>query len=235
MHSKNPHFKLDTEQQCVPFKKAAVSFLIFSVLVLTTLIGCTTLGGTPTADPLVDTSFLTGQPCAAPCWYGLELDKSTKEDVYNTLKQLPLVDASSIKEFKTALWAEPIPEIEFDCRDPKISSCTEIFIEDGLVKQIMYTVGFDLPLERVVEKLGVPEYVQFAGNPNVGGTRMSLFWPSKLIAVEHVSRDDKLDYSLRSGQPVPRGLLAGSIYYTAREHFGLIDGSYRISWPGFAN
>ena len=29
----------------------------------------------------MDLSWKTGQPCPSPCWYGLEIGKSTKEDL----------------------------------------------------------------------------------------------------------------------------------------------------------
>jgi len=50
-----------------------------------------------TLDPnTYDQSWLTGKPCAAPCWYGLEPGVSTRQDSINRVEQLPLVDSSSI-------------------------------------------------------------------------------------------------------------------------------------------
>ncbi len=54
---------------------------------------------TPTLEPSqMDKSLLTDTPCPAPCWYGLELEKSSKADVLTTLQTLSFINSNSIDE-----------------------------------------------------------------------------------------------------------------------------------------
>lgn len=72
-------------------------------------------------ETLMDRSFITGKPCAAPCWYGLELDVSNKDDVIAALDRLPFVDQASIGEFGTAwLEDENAIGISYGCLHPRV-------------------------------------------------------------------------------------------------------------------
>jgi hypothetical protein len=46
---------------------------------------------------LQDRSFLTGTPCLAPCWYNLEIGKSSKNDVIEKLQTLEFIDQKTIQ------------------------------------------------------------------------------------------------------------------------------------------
>ena len=75
---------------------------------------------------LVDRSFLTGQPCTPPCWYGLEPEKATEEDVISTLKTLPFVESSTITVTKVVQGAPLVANeqrVWFDCREPEERHC----------------------------------------------------------------------------------------------------------------
>src|SRR5947207_7639708 len=61
---------------------------------------------TPSAEQ-VDKNPFPGIPCAAPCWHGLQINKSSKEDVLSTLDRLPFIDHNSYKEY-TTLWVNNI-------------------------------------------------------------------------------------------------------------------------------
>ena len=111
----------------------------------------------------IDKSFLEKGSCAPPCWYGLELDKSTERDVYAVLKQLPFVDQNSIYQQETA-WGkyDHVKVIGYKCLSPKRSSlsqkrstCGVIEIAEDKVKTITIGINYDLRLFRVVEELGV--------------------------------------------------------------------------------
>jgi hypothetical protein len=47
-------------------------------------------------DARVDQSFITGNTCAAPCWYGLEIDKSSEADVMSVLTTLKFIDYETL-------------------------------------------------------------------------------------------------------------------------------------------
>ena len=68
--------------------------------------------------------FVTGNPCSAPCWYGLQLNKSTEADVYSTLKKLDFVDQTSIGEWSvTWLNDADAKEIFYSCLYPNEKGC----------------------------------------------------------------------------------------------------------------
>jgi hypothetical protein len=159
----------------------------------------------------------------------LEPGKSTKEEVHTTLRQLPFIEVSSIKEFPPTQQGTIIIS---DCRNPKISHCVDISIEDEVVRQIGLAVGYDLTLEAVVQRLGEPKYVRFSGIVGTGGTRVNLYWPEKRIVVDHQDKRSALFQSLADGKPMPRGLLAHYITYATPEYVNPIPLS-RVSWPGF--
>ena len=82
-----------------------------SLLILLTSSGCgvSITQETPTqaatTDPgLVDDSLLTDIPCKAPCWYGLELGKSTEADVLTTLHELSFIDPNRIGDRAASYW-----------------------------------------------------------------------------------------------------------------------------------
>lgn len=74
----------------------------------------------PTVDPLADQSFLNQQPCASPCWYGLEPDKSSAKEVYTTLSTLPFVDPTTIEEWGY-IWLDDnrAKQVGFSCLHQK--------------------------------------------------------------------------------------------------------------------
>jgi hypothetical protein len=52
-----------------------------------------------TREPqFVDRSFISDEPCASPCWYGLLLGKSTGSEVEAKLAELPFVDQEAIRK-----------------------------------------------------------------------------------------------------------------------------------------
>ena len=47
-------------------------------------------------DAGIDRSFITDNPCAAPCWYGLKLESSGLEEYRQKLTELPFVEQGSV-------------------------------------------------------------------------------------------------------------------------------------------
>ncbi len=64
------------------------------ILIASILVGCNRSSLSPT---LMDKSAFTGIPCAAPCWYGLEIAKSNESEVVSTLKSLGFIDQETLK------------------------------------------------------------------------------------------------------------------------------------------
>ncbi len=224
-------------------RASVASFAMFrakTVWVLVVLLGLIVTGckSSTVADPLVDHSFLTQQPCSAPCWYSLELERSSKRDVYDVLNQLSFIDSSSIKEVGTSwLGDDTAKEILFGCTHPQVKSCGGVLISQDKLKRLWFIVGYELTFQATVDQLGPPDYVDYGPyHPEVGGCIIDLNWPEKGIVVENMdTRSDAQCQNVKQGKSFSPEIGVTAIFYSVKEGFGTHPGGCctRISWPGF--
>jgi hypothetical protein len=190
-------------------------------------------------DPLIDRSFVTSQPCAAPCWYGLEVDKSSREDAYATLRKLLFVDQTSINEYIT-IWQndEQAVNVGWSCLHPKNDSCGGgARFSGNKLERLSLTPGYSFTFSDTVQKLGPPNYVSyFPGmDPKCD---LSLVWPAQGISVN--GQLPKLCPSLdeiKTGLPINPNIQVVEISFEspailhswiAQSHDGYQP------WPGFS-
>jgi hypothetical protein len=202
--------------------------------------GCN-LTSTPIDPKLVDQSFITGQPCTAPCWYGIEPDQSTETDVMLKLKELPFVDQTKIKKWNNVGFNNysNASEIDFVCVSPSEGYCGSIISDNEVVKDIDLTIQYPLPLKSVIDRLGSPEYIFFDPfTPHGEGCRVSLNWPHKRISAISVDRfSSQLCQDLDQGKGFNSGLQITEVEYESKD-IALRDEcsqSKCITWPGFVN
>ncbi len=197
-----------------------------------TAVGCTLRG----EDNNVDRSFSTDAPCAAPCWYNLELERSNTEDVYDTLRNLDFVDTPTIKEYGSNLsWLDienGAVEIIYQCHYQRGSICGGVVISSDMLTSIWTIVQYDLTLLDVVDKLGPPEHIACTPIP---GERMiaylELYWPEMNIIVEsRQKRCSSLDAQIKPDLKVT------SIEYSIDRRFEVMNIEECCApWPGFEN
>ncbi|MGB8644196.1 MAG: hypothetical protein WCF84_03100, partial [Anaerolineae bacterium] len=131
-------------RECANAIKPQIMLGLLAVVILT---GCTAWGWgatpTPTLEPsLIDSSILTGIPCVAPCWYGLEIGRSTKSDILAVAQTLSFVDPKSFPEEPVYYWdlakqANTVgTQISLRCRQPEDSSCVSLVVVNNVLKQI---------------------------------------------------------------------------------------------------
>jgi hypothetical protein len=176
---------INNDYLCIRLIGSITAIFILSLL----LPGCNHASQTPESR-VADRSFLTGQPCKAPCWYNLELDKSTLVDVTQTLKELPFVDHNSISVHNTVYTGNIITtQIDFDCIEPKGKPCGFIKVLDDKLKMVNIVIRYPLTIKTVIDQIGPPEYIFFGAQ--MGGSCLIDFdyGPDKGIIV-------------RSGQPI---------------------------------
>jgi len=194
----------------------------------------------PTKDPLADESFLTEQPCAPPCWYGLELDISTEEEVYSVIESLPFVDPATIRESQQHWLSYENVEtaIDFGCLHPQEHFCGEMRVAQDKLKLISLLVNYDLSFETVVDKLGPPEYVDYGiYGPEDSYCLIKLNWPEQSIVTRSLPLPMEDCIAIEQGKNrIFPNIKAGVIIYMVRERFLDRPASLdlRIQWPGFA-
>jgi hypothetical protein len=218
------------------FRKAHSAVLILALI----LNGCSSNIFATERPPVVDKSFLASEICDPPCWYGLVINKSTKDDVLSVLDGLPFVDNNSYKEYET-FWIDDTlaNEIQFKCLYNNINPCGSVTFSNKTLKKIWLTVNYDLSLANVINRLGIPDYlIYFWPNPS-GHCDISVLWLKKGISVGF--QDDKKYNECESvidGNGVSSEVLVETTIYASQEFF---ESSFdlpggcckRIAWPGF--
>jgi hypothetical protein len=156
-------------------------FLVVWPALLFILSGCAGLAGIMGTPTPIDRSFLTDEPCAAPCWYGLTPGKSKTADVQRVLAELPFVDQAAITQYGSGVTGGSI-EISFQCRKDK-ERRDWIIIQGGIVQKIALSLQYSLTFGEVVEKLGPPDYVWVSNWGDTTGYIVDLYYVQQGIVV----------------------------------------------------
>jgi hypothetical protein len=209
-----------------------VRLIVFSLLLSNFILSCSIWK----TEGLMEESFLTGLPCEAPCWQGLEIDKSTKSDIVAKLQELPFVEKRSIKEYGTVWIADQnAVAIRFDCASPR-RFCGEFTLSKDRLKRMLFSIGYSLTFGKVVEKLDSPDSVS-AGvcQPERPDCTVGLNWPGKGIFVGTHGYDGDLCDAVQKGLKIPGRTKVTEIAYSVEEAFASVEGSciQNLPWPGF--
>src|SRR4051812_9996300 len=154
-------------------------------------------------DKLADQTFLTDQPCAAPCWHGLELGSSTKGAALSLLPTLPFVDGASIKD-QTITWQgdAAASKITFGCVHPPSSNCGNAIFTGDRLRWLEASVGYALTLKQVVAKIGAPTRLDYTLGLD-SGCNVTGAWPTKNIGVVLNGLTGSVCENLRMGLGIP--------------------------------
>jgi len=207
---------------------------------------------TPTLeDRFMDKSILTGEPCEAPCWYGLEVGQSTRTEVLDVVSSLSFIDPEETIERPSSYWDASKQELLssthllFECKQPKYSACAGVeFVNDELVefvndelKSIHLRPNYYLSFQEVVEHLGTPDYVQFLPfGEMIIDCDITLEWTRRHIEVYSRSAGKERCAEVREGEGVNPNLPVHEIFYTSIDAASLIrtpDPNGDFPWTGF--
>lgn len=129
---------------------------------------------TPSVEQM-DRSMFTGVPCAAPCWYGLEVGKSNEMDVISVLPTLTFIDQKSlliarrpsVPNYFTMVGG---PGVEFfaNCINSD-KECIELSISNDILQKITVDLNYEIRPSEAIGLLGNPDYV---GYINLGTERV---------------------------------------------------------------
>jgi hypothetical protein len=195
-----------------------------------------------TPEPkIADKSFLTGEPCKAPCWYGLELDRSNESDVITKLRELPFVDAEAIRTSHVAISSfSNAVEIEYDCADPEGKICGILVLSDGSLKIISSYIRYRLPIRSVIDQLGTPDAISYSPySPHGDGCMLDLFWLKKGIRIRRTDRNSiRLCRDLSAGKTIDPELDMMELFYLSKEALNpdrCNSGGVCFEWPGLSD
>ena len=192
-------------------------------------------------DKSADQSFVTGKPCVAPCWYGLNPGKSTLEEVNATLKQLPFVNPLTIRE-KTAYWLDDkdAKDITYDCTYPASTSagCGGLIIYKGKATAIWMYIAYPLTFGDAAKQLGEPDYVSYSPTgPEDLTCIITLYWTKKSISATTYNggRQCPAEGDLQSGVKIKSDLQITTLDYSEPNETPMITKPCNtcIQWPGF--
>jgi hypothetical protein len=172
-------------------------------------------------DPDADRSFITGDPCEPPCWYGLEVDKSLRADVISKLESLPFIDHNSIVERGVAwLGDDYARSISFKCIYKLRSDCGFLILSDDVLKRLSFSVAITLSFEEIVNHFGEPEWIM--SNPTIEGScLLALTWPQRGISVNYDSPIGDMTEcdEMKNGHSISPNLQVSQIHYMTKEAF----------------
>ena len=220
---------------------------LFGVLIAQLiLVSCSSLGSKtidPTEHPtLVDQSWLTDQPCVAPCWHSLVPGKSSQIEAIAIAKGLSFLDNKNVK-------LDGATGASFFCIEPPSEICVAMGFEHGMLSNFWIYPNFQITLEQVVNKLGPPDSFFFSyKDPESTNCSLSLFWIKRQMILGHSesqqgSQDELCDLISKRMGKIPKGvLIQGVNYVTSSELEWIIKtgqkpgtGANYTLWSGFSD
>ncbi len=137
-------------------------------------------------DPRVDRSFVTGNPCSAPCWHGLRLGESNIEDIRTTLAELQFIDKARIEEYpsKSPGPAEKLFLAGCVYSQPTAHCVALETSSTGKLSKVIADVDYPLSLAGVIDQLGPPKFYTVDLSPNGQVCSFRLYWPDREIIAD---------------------------------------------------
>lgn len=231
------------------FKKQSIIYL--SLLGIGLLLASSCSSATPITKPtravlepeLMDKSWLTGTPCEAPCWYGLELGKSTYSEVLITIKSLSFLNPARFNENN---WDYPDYEsgefypgkmVSIDCKTPNYHVCVSMRFKEDTLEDLFIDLNYDIQLGEVVEILGEPD--GFSATPTGVEDHdclLKLYWlERRIIIFHHQNRDELPDLCqiIKDNENlIPSDLLVDTVNYFQENYIEYFINQLQ-DWKGF--
>jgi hypothetical protein len=159
--------------------------------------GCGYLGITPTAtytlEPIfMDKSILSERPCALPCWYGLFVGKSNKDDILKTIPMLSFLDKNSLNESDSGYF-DYISGINQAAREISVSwnkphaRWGRFLVYNNILVEISYMPNSKLTIDELINYIGYPDFVRaYPGSPEgMEGCSIFFSWKNKQLDILH--------------------------------------------------
>ncbi len=163
--------------------------ILLIIIIVAFLAGCSQF--TVSFDQM-DISPFTGIPCAAPCWQGLVIGKSTESEVMSTLQTLTFINQKTISVHRMSMPDLDQKnfglgaEITANCIRPG-ERCLTISVESGVLTGVEVALNYKIRLDEGIKYLGDPDYIfyQWLGAENVS-CEIQLIWISRQFVLAAV-------------------------------------------------
>jgi hypothetical protein len=229
-----PRLRLDFEESYYQMKSAWN--IIILLFMITIFAGCG-------EKPEVDQSLITQSPCGPPCWYGLEIDKSTHQEVIDKLKTLKFVVPTTIIDHDDSYNnGENSWQVTYQChKNNRDYWCGSLQILNGKLVRISSGPPYKMTIKEIIDIYGVPDYVRYRTpiSPG-GGCGLSFIWVEKKMMIGYYDHFDSKPcvYFEDSGRvnPVQR---INEVHFLDNDLLLQIvnkndtDRGAVIDWPGF--
>lgn len=187
----------------------------------------------------IDQSWLTGEPCDAPCWYSLEPGQSSLDDVIAVAKKLSFIDQNSMNLNKMELSRDQITQsLGFDCKSPALEFCVGMFFSGNTLSTIFLMPNYQITFDQAVEKIGYPPdgYIMSHFSPETIGCRVTLLWVKRQMSIEYSNRlfNGKDTCNLTQHGKFPKGISVYTVTYMLPSKMKIFteEQSY-TAWNGF--
>ncbi|MGP8330093.1 MAG: hypothetical protein ACT6FF_07230 [Methanosarcinaceae archaeon] len=155
--------------------------LFFITIMLQAFVSCSRLDSNhvdPVKHPdLVDQSWLSDQPCSVPCWQGLELETSSREEAIESVQNLSFIQKDNFTTYSN--W------VNFLCKEPSNITCVSMAFENETLTSLRLYVNYQLSLEQIVNEIGPPDSFFFSRrNPEGFACDITLFWVDRQMSVD---------------------------------------------------
>jgi hypothetical protein len=196
----------------------------------------------PTAHPdWIDRSWLTDQPCTAPCWQGLETGKSLRTDALETAHKL-----SFLGEERTELTDKA--RVSFLCKYPSDEACASMRFEHGILSDLSLYPNYSITLDQVITQLGSPDSFYYSRRQaDVKGCALTVLWFQRRIGLgfgdtSPVKGDDLCDRIYKEAGKLPKGLEVHTVNFLSsvglKENIQIAQkpetGYIYMLWSGFS-
>ena len=197
---------------------------------------------TPLPNHIQDRSWLTGDPCSPPCWYGLHLDESTEQDVLEVIETLPFIDSDEVSISNSGFTNLMTEEyfLSTDIRAPKIGhSFIRLRIGEGVLFHIKFSLNYTISIGEVVDEIGAPDELRINPDYNTEYCDVELYWlPQQLIVTTRLNDDDWEEKcgEIGNNNPLERDLTVDYVELIHRDWLtATFNGDDGYNWPGFSD
>jgi len=194
---------------------------------------------------LTDRSWLTDQPCKAPCWYGMVVGKTTRPEALEFVKSISFLRSEPVREYSFGYVEKNSNDLTtegkglvFWCVQPEGWECVYLDFFNDVLVGIRSLITYEISLDQVVKSIGPPDhlyrYVNGGPEKTIACT-VGLIWLERRLTVdvfevrEGSGRDLCKEYNQNHNKPYPNLLVDEIHIYTLDE----INKLEKDTWSGF--